>query len=54
MLSNVSHMTNISSSLRDMLRVHIAAVGFEVDSIVLPAVKNKANRVWLLTHSSTR
>ena len=34
-----------------MLRVHIAAVGFEVDRIVLPAIKNKADRVWLLTHS---
>ena len=39
---NVSHMRNISSSLRDMLRVHIGLVGFEVDRIVLPAVKNKA------------
>ena len=35
----------------NMLRVHIAAVGFEVDRIVLPAIKNKADRVWLLTHN---
>ena len=34
-----------------MLRVHIAPVGFEVDRIVLPALKNKADRVWLLTHN---
>jgi Family of unknown function (DUF6293) len=34
-----------------MLRVHIAAVGFEVDRIVLPAFKNKADRVWLLIHN---
>jgi hypothetical protein len=34
-----------------MLRVHIASVGFEVDRIVLPALKNKADRVWLLIHN---
>src|SRR4051812_47755183 len=50
-VTNVSSMTNTTSSLMDMLRVHIAAVGFEVDRIVLPAIKNKADRVWLLTHS---
>lgn len=32
-----------------MLRVHIAPVGFDVDRIVLPAVKMKADRVWLIT-----
>jgi hypothetical protein len=34
------------------LRVHVAAVGFEVDRIVLPAVQMKADRVWLITHSN--
>lgn len=32
-------------------RVHIAAVGYEVDRIVIPAKKLKADRVWLLIHS---
>jgi Family of unknown function (DUF6293) len=36
-----------------MMRVHISAVGFEIDRIVLPAVKLKADRVWLITHSNT-
>ena len=47
----MSSLTNTAPSLINMLRVHIAAVGFEVDRIVLPAIKNKADRVWLLTHS---
>jgi uncharacterized protein DUF6293 len=33
------------------LRIHIAPVGFDVDRIVLPAVKMKADRVWLITHN---
>ncbi|MGA7900447.1 MAG: DUF6293 family protein [Nitrososphaeraceae archaeon] len=33
------------------MKTYIAAVGFEVDRIVLPAIKNKADRVWLLTHN---
>jgi hypothetical protein len=32
-------------------RVHVAPVGFEVDRIVLPAIKMKADRVWLLIHN---
>ena len=36
-------------SLIDTLRVHIAPVGFEVDRIVLPALRKKADRVWLVT-----
>jgi hypothetical protein len=35
----------------EMLRVHIAPVGFEVDRIVLPAKKMRADRVWLVVHS---
>jgi hypothetical protein len=36
-----------------MMRVHISAVGFEIDRIVLPALKLKADRVWLITHNNT-
>lgn len=35
-----------------MLRVHVAPVGFEVDRIVIPAIQMKADRVWLITHSN--
>lgn len=34
------------------LRVHIAPLGFEVDRIVLPAIKLKADMVCLLVHSN--
>src|SRR6188472_2792523 len=44
-VTNLSNMTITSPGLIDMLRVHIAAVGFEVDRIVLPAIRNKADRV---------
>lgn len=37
----------------DMLRIHIAPVGFEVDRIVIPAKHMKADRVWLILHDST-
>ncbi len=42
-------LTNSKRSLIDTLRVHIAPVGFEVDRIVLPAIRKKADRVWLIT-----
>jgi len=32
------------------LRVHIAPVGYEIDRIVIPAKKMKADKVWLLVH----
>ena len=35
-----------------MLRVHVAPVGFEVDRIVIPAIRMKADRVWLITHNN--
>ena len=35
-----------------MLRVHISPVGFEIDRIVLPAIKMKADRLWLVIHSN--
>lgn len=39
------------SDVSTLLRVHIAAIGFEVDRIVLPAIRMKADRIWLLVHS---
>ena len=42
--------TSLMNSLQE-LRVHIAPVGFDVDRIVLPAVRMKADRVWLITHN---
>ena len=42
-------LTENRPSLIDTLRVHIAPVGFEIDRIVLPAVRKKADRVWLIT-----
>ena len=40
-------MTNLSK-----LRVHIAPVGFEIDRIVLPAIKMKADKVWLVREAN--
>ena len=34
------------------LRVHIAPVGFELDRIIIPAVKMKADKVWLVAHDN--
>ena len=34
------------------LRIHIAPVGFEVDRIVIPAKKMRADKVWLIGHSN--
>src|SRR5918995_3088242 len=42
-------LTENRPSLIDTLRVHIAPVGFEIDRIVLPALRKKADRVWLIT-----
>jgi len=35
------------------LRIHIAPVGFEIDRIMLPLVKLKADRVWLMTGNNS-
>jgi hypothetical protein len=45
-------MSNSFASSLQMLRVHVAPVGFEVDRIVIPAIQMKADRVWLITHSN--
>ena len=34
------------------LRIHIAPVGFEIDRVVIPATKMKADRVYLLRHDN--
>lgn len=34
------------------LRVHIAPVGFEIDRVVIPAKRMKADMVWLLIHEN--
>ena len=34
------------------LRVHVAPVGFEIDRIVIPAKKLKADKVWLMVHEN--
>jgi len=34
------------------LRVHVAPVGFEIDRIVLPAKKRKADKVYLMIHEN--
>ena len=34
------------------LRVHIAPVGFEIDRIIIPAVRMKADKVWLIAHDN--
>ena len=47
----LSNFNAFNQNLMDMLRVHIVAVGFEVDRIVLPAIEKKADRVWLIVHN---
>jgi uncharacterized protein DUF6293 len=51
-VTEVSSITkhNIVNSLQ-ILRVHVAPVGFEIDRIVLPAIKMRADRVWLITNN---
>ena len=34
------------------LRVHIAPVGFEIDRIIVPATKMRADKVWLIGHNN--
>ena len=34
------------------LRIHIAPVGFEIDRILIPAKKMRADKVWLIGHSN--
>ena len=34
------------------LRIHIAPVGFEIDRIIIPPVRMKADKVWLVAHDA--
>ena len=45
-------MENISNKKLLNPRIQIAAVGFEVDRIVLPAIEYKADLVYLMVHSN--
>ena len=33
-------------------RIHIAPVGFEIDRVVLPAIAEKADKVYLMVHDN--
>ena len=46
-MHTIDTMTNIMK-----LSVHIAPVGFEIDRIVVPAVKMRADKVWLIGHNN--
>ena len=47
-------MHTIGTIMKDMvnLRIHIAPVGFEIDRIIIPAVRMKADKVWLIAHDN--
>jgi hypothetical protein len=51
MISIDTILTSLTMLTGTMLRIHIAPVGFNVDRIVLPAEKMKADRVWLILHN---
>src|SRR5918911_4869703 len=51
-LSKITFNTSIGSL--QILRVHVAPVGFEVDRIVLPAINMKADRIWLIVHAGAK
>ena len=42
------HTEHTIMSKLERIRVHIAPLGFEVDRIVLPAKKMKADKVWII------
>ena len=45
-------MHTVDTIMKDMvnLRIHIAPVAFEVDRVVIPAVRMKADKVYLVAH----
>jgi Family of unknown function (DUF6293) len=55
MLIKANNLTryNIDHGL-EILRIHIAPIGFEVDRIVLPAIAMKSDRVWLIIHNDPK
>ena len=44
-MHNMDTINSISA-----FRIHIAPIGFEIDRVVIPAKKEKADKVWLLIH----
>lgn len=44
-MHNMDTINNISA-----FRIHIAPIGFEIDRVVIPAKREKADKVWLLVH----
>ena len=47
-------MHTIDTIMKNMvnLRIHIAPVGFEIDRIIIPAIDQKADKVWLIAHDN--
>ena len=47
-------MHTIDTIMKNManLRNHIAPVGFEIDRIIIPAITQKADKVWLIAHDN--
>ena len=45
-------MHTIDTIMKDIvnLRIHIAPVAFEVDRVVIPAIRMKADKVYLVAH----
>ena len=45
-------MHTIDTIMKDIvnLRIHIAPVAFEIDRVVIPAVRMKADKVYLVAH----
>ena len=48
-------MHTVDTIMKDIvnLRIHIAPVAFEVDRVVIPAVRMKADKVYLVAHDDT-
>ena len=49
---NTMHTKHTIMTKNDNLRIHIAPVGYEIDRIVLPAKKKRADKVYLLIHEN--
>ena len=41
----------LGSDVRTDLRIHIAPVGFKVNSVIEPIIRERADKVYLITHS---
>ena len=47
-------MHTVDTIMKDIinLRIHIAPVGFEIDRIIIPAIRMRADKVWLVVHDN--